>query len=457
MRDYDLVVVGGGSAGIWAAPFAARLGAKVALVEKDQLGGDCTHFGCVPSKALLSAASAVWQMRTADRFGVDTVVSRVDLARVMASVRQAIDRVYALETPEALAREGVDVYIGVARFLDPHTLALSDGRWLRARNILLCTGARAAIPAIVGLVESRYWTYETVWQQTQLPERLLIIGSGPVGIELAQAFARLGAQVTVFERGDRPLRRADAEASAVLRQVLEAGGVRFRFGVCDRRAAARLRGAPSSRCARVELSDSPAVWPNCAAHERCPALRLVPKNAREPLLPLRYARWRGLQVHPLRGSTPADRSKRAANRPDRWHDPDADQPGRRPITGRAERGHPGQDGAHVHRARTSCPPQAPCPCRALIWNGPPRTRSLPGASCMAVGPALRGRGGSPAPERGAPPAYCLRPAPSVATKSLLRGTLSKVSTRPLGHSTRSVRLPLPRPRPNTRSFASVAE
>ena len=232
MQAYDVVVIGAGSAGVWAAPFAARLGARVALVEKNRIGGDCTHFGCVPSKALLRAAGVAWHLRTADRFGIDPVQSGldVDLGRVMASVRRAIDRVYALETPEALARIGVDVIMGAAHFEDPHTVSIGTERRVRARHFLICTGARPVTPQIPGLEETSFWTYETVWRQERLPRRLLVLGSGPVGTELTQAFSRLGSEVTVFERGDRPLSVADPDASAVLREVFEQEGVRFRFG-----------------------------------------------------------------------------------------------------------------------------------------------------------------------------------------------------------------------------------
>jgi len=230
MSDYDLVVIGAGSAGVWAAPFAARLGARVALVEKERIGGDCTNYGCVPSKALLKAAGVAWHMRTAERFGFDAVQQTVDLGRVMASVRQAIDRVYAFETPQALAQTGVDVVMGSARFQDPHTLAVGPETRLRAQHVLLCTGARPATPPIAGLDHTPHWTYQTVWQQDRLPRRLLVLGSGPVGTELAQAFGRLGSHVIVFEHGDRPLKIADPEASAVVRDVFEDEGVQFRFG-----------------------------------------------------------------------------------------------------------------------------------------------------------------------------------------------------------------------------------
>jgi pyruvate/2-oxoglutarate dehydrogenase complex dihydrolipoamide dehydrogenase (E3) component len=231
-HDYDLVVIGAGSAGVWASQYAARLGARVALVEKLRIGGDCTHYGCVPSKALLKAAGVAWAMRDADRFGLTAVdpAPEVRLERVMASVREAIERVYSLETPESLGRAGIDVVMGVARFVDSHTLLVGEGTRMRARWVLVCTGASPTLPSIAGLDDIEYWTYETVWAQTRLPRHLLVLGSGPVGTELSQAFARLGSRVTVFERGDRPVRIADPAASALLRGVLEEEGVQFRFG-----------------------------------------------------------------------------------------------------------------------------------------------------------------------------------------------------------------------------------
>jgi pyruvate/2-oxoglutarate dehydrogenase complex dihydrolipoamide dehydrogenase (E3) component len=209
--DYDLVVIGAGSAGVWASQYAARLGARVALVEQLRIGGDCTHYGCVPSKALLKAAGVAWAVRSAAQFGLAAPgpAPEVNLERIMASVREAIERVYTLETPDSLGRTGVDVAMGAARFLDPHTLLVGQDTHVRARRVLVCTGARSTLPSIEGLENIDYWTYETIWNQTRLPRHLLVLGSGPVGTELSQAFARLGSRVTVFERGDRPLRIAD--------------------------------------------------------------------------------------------------------------------------------------------------------------------------------------------------------------------------------------------------------
>ncbi|HFD39896.1 MAG TPA: FAD-dependent oxidoreductase, partial [Anaerolineae bacterium] len=223
-EPYDLLIVGGGSAGLTAADFALQLGARVALVEKRRLGGDCTWSGCVPSKTLLKAARVAHQMRHADRYGLTPVAPDVDLKRVMAHVRSVIASVYEHESPEALRAGGIDVYLGVARFLDPHTLAVGQTR-LTARRILLATGAHPYLPPLAGLAETPTLTYETVWALEELPRRLLVVGGGPIGCELAQAFQRLGSQVTLLAGRDRLLPREDPAASRVLEEVLTTEGV----------------------------------------------------------------------------------------------------------------------------------------------------------------------------------------------------------------------------------------
>ncbi|HYY87820.1 MAG TPA: FAD-dependent oxidoreductase [Chloroflexota bacterium] len=182
---YRLVIVGAGSAGLAAADFAARLGVSVALIERDRVGGDCTWTGCVPSKALLHMAD-----------------SRADFPSAMAFVQEAIQRVYQTETPEALASRGITVIAGDGRFVDPQTLDVG-GRRIRADRVLIATGAQPEIPKIGGLDEVPYLTYESVFELTSLPARLVVLGGGPVGVELAQAFQRLGSQVTLVDRHDR--------------------------------------------------------------------------------------------------------------------------------------------------------------------------------------------------------------------------------------------------------------
>lgn len=252
--SYDLVVIGAGSTGLSAASTAAQLGARVALVERDRVGGDCTWTGCVPSKALLAAAKVARQMRRADAFGLPPADLPVDLALVMAQVRGAIQRVYQFETPAALAEEGIAVFSGAARFLDPRRLAV-DERTLTARRFLICTGARPFIPPIPGLAEIPHLTYETIFDLQELPRRLLVLGGGPIGVELAQAFQRLGSTVTLFEQADRILPVVDSDASAALAEQLTAEGMRLLTGGVVERIAARDGAIAATVAGQVHVGD----------------------------------------------------------------------------------------------------------------------------------------------------------------------------------------------------------
>jgi pyruvate/2-oxoglutarate dehydrogenase complex dihydrolipoamide dehydrogenase (E3) component len=223
-KSYDLVIIGGGSAGLSAASFAVQFGARVALVDKDRIGGDCTWTGCVPSKTLLKVAKVAHTMRTAGRYGLSAVEPAVHLKVVLDHVRGVVDGVYHEESPEALRADGIDVYLGGARFLDPHTL-LAGGTTLAARNVLIATGAHPFIPPIQGLEGVDYITYEDIWQLETLPRQLLIVGAGPVGSEMAQAFQRLGSQVTLIASRDRLLPRDEPAASNVLAEVFKAEGI----------------------------------------------------------------------------------------------------------------------------------------------------------------------------------------------------------------------------------------
>lgn len=227
-KSYDLVIIGGGSAGLTAAGFAVQLGQRVALVEKHRLGGDCTWSGCVPSKTLLKAAKVAHEMRTANRYGLTSVEPQVDLKVVMAHIREVIGRVYEQESPDALHADGVDVLMGAARFLDAHTLIAGETT-LTARRILIATGAQPFLPPIAGLEKVDYLTYESVWNLDVLPKRLLVVGAGPIGCEMAQAFRRLGAQVTLLAGRDRLLPRDDPAASRVLGQVFATEGIDLRY------------------------------------------------------------------------------------------------------------------------------------------------------------------------------------------------------------------------------------
>jgi len=227
--EYDLIVIGAGSAGLTAARFGARVGATVLLVERDRVGGDCTWTGCIPSKTLLHAAKVAHLIRGAEMFGISAAEVRVDFPRVMGQVKAVIDQVYRFESPGRLEAEGIGLLKGEARFVDKNTIDVS-GRRVKANRFVIATGADPVLPPIQGLAETPYLTYETVFDLAALPTHLLVLGAGPVGIELAQAFLRLGSRVTVLEEEDRILPIADPEAVEVLARGLVAEGMQIKTG-----------------------------------------------------------------------------------------------------------------------------------------------------------------------------------------------------------------------------------
>lgn len=222
--NYDLAIVGAGAGGLTAADFAVQIGAKVALIEKNRTGGDCTWTGCVPSKALLKTAKIAHDTRRAARFGIHASAPVTDMRAVRDYVRQAIQQIYPSHTPDALRAKGVDVVLGPARFVDPHTISVG-GRHLSARKILLTTGAVPKLPAIAGLANVPFMTYERIFENDRLPGDLVVVGGGPLGIEITQAYQRLGAQVTVV--ANRVLPKDEPEARAALEEVLRREGVKF--------------------------------------------------------------------------------------------------------------------------------------------------------------------------------------------------------------------------------------
>ncbi|NJL55903.1 FAD-dependent oxidoreductase [bacterium] len=222
---YDMIVIGGGTGGLVAAGFAGRLGLKVALIEKEHLGGDCTWFGCVPSKALLKVAKVAHTIRTADRYGLEASVPRVEMARVRDHVQQIVAETYSHETPAAFSMKyGVDVFTGQGRFTEPHTVSV-NGRLLKGKRFIIATGARPTVPSVAGLADVPYDTYRTIFTRDELPEHLLIIGAGPIGVEMAQAHARLGAQVTLVDAALLP--RGEPEVHEVMLRVFEREGIRY--------------------------------------------------------------------------------------------------------------------------------------------------------------------------------------------------------------------------------------
>jgi pyruvate/2-oxoglutarate dehydrogenase complex dihydrolipoamide dehydrogenase (E3) component len=238
-RAWDLLVIGGGTAGLVAAKTAAGFGASVLMVERDRIGGDCLWTGCVPSKALLSAAHAAHDARAAARLGIRVGDVDVDFPAVMTHVRQAIAAIEPTDSPTAMRAAGVRVARASARFSGRQTAEIG-AHAVRFRQALLATGAAPVIPAIPGLAEAGPLTNETVFSLTQRPERLLVLGGGSIGCELGQAFARLGSRVTIVEAAPRLLVREDADAAALVTDALIGDGVTVRSGVA---LAAVRRGA----------------------------------------------------------------------------------------------------------------------------------------------------------------------------------------------------------------------
>ncbi len=228
-RDWDLLVVGGGTAGLVGARTAAALGARVALVERDRPGGDCLWTGCVPSKALLAAAARAAGARTAGELGVSVGEVTVDLPAVMRHVHGAVRAIEPEDSAESLEAAGVTVLPGTARLTGPRTIAV-DGTPHAFRAALLATGAVPALPPVPGLREAGPLTSETVWDLDVLPRRLVVLGGGGIGCELGQAFARLGAEVTLVEEQERVLPDEDPDASALVAAALEADGARLLTG-----------------------------------------------------------------------------------------------------------------------------------------------------------------------------------------------------------------------------------
>ena len=233
-ENYDLIVIGGGSAGLTAARFGAQLGLKVALAEMERIGGDCTWTGCIPSKSLVKAAKIAHDMRAADRYGLNVVEAVVDLKAVIARIKAVTEEVYQGESTETLRNEGIDVFFGHTRFLDLSTVQVRDVK-LTGRRFVIATGARPVTPNIPGITEINYLTYETVWELQDLPERLVIIGGGPIGCELGQAFQRLGSKVTLLEAGPRLLPKDEPEAGDFISTRLVEEGVDVRLGASVQR------------------------------------------------------------------------------------------------------------------------------------------------------------------------------------------------------------------------------
>jgi pyruvate/2-oxoglutarate dehydrogenase complex dihydrolipoamide dehydrogenase (E3) component len=226
---YNLVVIGAGPAGLVTASVAAGLGAKVALIERDLMGGDCLNFGCIPSKSVVRTARAWASIDEGAEFGLEIperITRRFDIA--MERMRKLRSKISNMDSAKRYADLGVDVFIGEGRFVGQDAIDVS-GTTLRFSRAAICTGSRASMPSIEGLAKINFLNNETVFSLTSLPHRLAVIGAGPVGCELAQSFARFGSQVTLFEQASHILPKEDIDASTVVQTQMAKDGISFVF------------------------------------------------------------------------------------------------------------------------------------------------------------------------------------------------------------------------------------
>lgn len=241
--DRNLIVIGGGAGGLVSAYIASAVKAKVTLIETHKMGGDCLNFGCVPSKALIRSAKLAKELRQAREFGFEDVSGKVDFAAVMRRIHRVIADIAPHDSIERYTALGVEVLTGYAQLISPWEVevTLTDGtvQRLTTRHVIIAAGARPFVPPIAGLKEAGYLTSDTVWGLTELPQRLVVLGGGPIGTELAQSFARLGSAVTQVEMAPRIMGREDPEVSALIADSLTADGVNVLTGHQALRVAQR--------------------------------------------------------------------------------------------------------------------------------------------------------------------------------------------------------------------------
>jgi len=225
--DRNLIVIGGGSAGLVSAYIAAAINAKVTLIEKHKMGGDCLNTGCVPSKALIKSAKVASLIKRADEFGINVPESNIDFTAVMERVQSTIKKIEPHDSIERYESLGVECIEGEAKITSPWTVEV-NGKTLSTRSIIIATGARPFVPPIKGLNEINYLTSDNLWEMRNLPKRLVVLGGGPIGCELTQAFCRLGSQVTQIEMLPRIMVREDEEISAMINQRFLNEGINVR-------------------------------------------------------------------------------------------------------------------------------------------------------------------------------------------------------------------------------------
>lgn len=262
--EYDVVVIGGGSGGLVVAGVAAALKAKVALVERDRLGGDCLWYGCVPSKSLIHASRMAYNIKHAGRFGIYCKDPEIDFAKAIGHVQGVISAIQPNDSPERFEALGCEVIFGSGKFIDGRTFEVNQRR-LKARAFVIATGSRPKIPPIPGLEEAGYLTNEEVFSVTERPDSLAVIGGGVISCELGQAFSRLGSQVTIIASRDRLLTKEDPEAVEVIHKQLESEGIQILL---------------QSRAERVEIvNDKKYVW---AGKEKVAVDQILIATGRQP-------------------------------------------------------------------------------------------------------------------------------------------------------------------------------
>lgn len=261
---HDLIVIGGGSAGLVAAGGAAVLGAKVALIERDLLGGDCLYTGCVPSKTLIMSARFARQARDAEKFGFQKLEPKFlgdSFASITGRVRDVIEVIEHHDSPAVFEKMGVEVVFGTPRFLSPGEIevSLKDSdrrRFMKAKRFCISTGSRPLIPPIEGLQETGFITNEQVFQLTELPKSLIALGAGAIGLELGQAFSRFGSQVTFVEMADRVLTVEDAEVSALMEETLRKEGIKI---LTRTKAVGARKTASGSKVVNTQSDNGKAI------------------------------------------------------------------------------------------------------------------------------------------------------------------------------------------------------
>jgi pyruvate/2-oxoglutarate dehydrogenase complex dihydrolipoamide dehydrogenase (E3) component len=236
---YNVVVIGAGTAGLVTAAGTAALGGRVALIERNKMGGDCLNFGCVPSKALISSARLIQQIRESEKWGLDQPEPQFEFEKVFERMRACRAKIAPHDSRERFESLGVNVFHGEARFVSPHEVEV-DGQKLRAKNFVIATGSRATVPKIEEIDKVHYFTNETIFDELKhKPESMIVVGGGPIGCELGQSFSRLGVKVTIVQQGTQLLPREDLDVAEFMQNRFTAEGIRVRLKAAAKRISMR--------------------------------------------------------------------------------------------------------------------------------------------------------------------------------------------------------------------------